>query len=65
MFVDVDECCLGGYCHTYANCTNMPGSFLCVCNPGFTGNGTYCEGMSIVVKAAFPIVFNYFTNSAE
>ena len=37
---DVDECKLGlAQCHPNASCVNQPGSFKCVCNRGFTGDG--------------------------
>jgi hypothetical protein len=45
LMQDVDECCLGGYCHVYATCTNKPGGYDCQCKSGLTGNGTYCEGL--------------------
>lgn len=38
--VDVDECAFTGLrfpCAANAVCTNTPGSFRCVCEPGFTG----------------------------
>ena len=31
-------------CHIYANCANTIGSFTCSCKPGFSGNGTFCQG---------------------
>ncbi|XP_028416061.1 pro-epidermal growth factor-like [Dendronephthya gigantea] len=43
---DVDECCLGGYCHMYATCTNVPQSYQCKCKTGFRGNDTYCEDIN-------------------
>ena len=44
-FSDVDECLNGtNSCHKNAICTNADGSFNCTCNPGFMGNGTYCQG---------------------
>ncbi|CAI8007778.1 Deleted in malignant brain tumors 1 protein [Geodia barretti] len=40
---DIDECDLGTHnCDENANCTNVPGSFLCVCNNGYVGDGTFC-----------------------
>jgi len=39
--LDVDECTNGSdNCDINATCTNVPGSFTCECNPGFTGDGT-------------------------
>ncbi len=31
-------------CHENALCTEMDGSSMCVCNPGFSGDGLTCEG---------------------
>ena len=45
LFLDIDECINETYhCHANATCTNTVGSFICSCEDGFTGNGTYCEG---------------------
>lgn len=39
---DVDECRLGiAQCHHNATCFNLPDSFSCVCNRGYTGNGSF------------------------
>ena len=32
-------------CHTNASCVNITGSYMCVCNQGFSGNGAMCTGM--------------------
>ena len=35
---DIDECNTGDVnCGKTGKCENIPGSFTCVCNPGFTG----------------------------
>ncbi|KAI8505162.1 calcium ion binding [Branchiostoma belcheri] len=40
---DIDECARGTHhCHQHANCTNTEGSYRCVCNNGYTGNGRTC-----------------------
>ena len=31
-------------CGSNEKCINSPGSFLCECKPGYSGNGTFCEG---------------------
>ena len=46
---DIDECEQGTHdCDANATCTNTPGSYNCVCNFLFTGNGHNCEGMYIL-----------------
>ena len=40
---DIDECSLAATgCDVNAACVNEPGTFSCVCNPGFEGNGASC-----------------------
>ena len=37
---DVNECVTGdAQCHPVAYCLNKPGSFECVCRPGYSGDG--------------------------
>ena len=43
---DVDECLEDlDECHLNAICINTNGSFLCLCNDGFTGDGISCTGI--------------------
>ncbi|XP_033647128.1 neurogenic locus notch homolog protein 1-like isoform X1 [Asterias rubens] len=40
---DINECVRGlDNCHADATCINTPGSYRCVCNDGFAGNGVLC-----------------------
>jgi len=40
----VDECLANiDNCDVNANCINVPGSFDCVCNSGYTGDGVACN----------------------
>ena len=40
---DVDECAAGSdSCDLNATCTNTVGSYSCVCNPGYDGDGVTC-----------------------
>ena len=40
---DIDECTTGNdNCHPQARCCNVEGSFVCICNKGFTGDGVEC-----------------------
>ena len=42
---DIDECNRGlGECELNATCINTFGSYDCMCNTGFTGNGFICMG---------------------
>ena len=46
-FLDIDECTLNtDNCDvdTRATCTNVPGSFSCACNVGYSGDGISCVG---------------------
>jgi fibulin 1/2 len=47
--IDVNECLLSEahyhLCDTNAYCLNLNGTYLCKCQSGFYGNGTYCEGL--------------------
>ena len=46
-FTDIDECALGvDACSDDATCTDIEGSYVCTCHPGYTGNGVNCTGMS-------------------
>ena len=45
LVLDVPECETGvDNCHQNAMCFNTIGSFECMCNAGFTGNGITCTG---------------------
>ena len=49
---DIDECALhADNCDPNASCTNTAGSFLCVCEVGFSGDGTACQP---VLSGALP-----------
>lgn len=42
---DIDECNTNAHnCSADGTCSNIPGSFTCACNAGYTGNGTTCTG---------------------
>ena len=42
--LDIDECVEQTPCDENAVCTNIPGSFTCVCSDGYRGDGMNCAG---------------------
>jgi len=47
--VEIDECEEKiDDCHDNAVCINLNGTFKCNCKPGFFGNGSLCEGNSVI-----------------
>ena len=57
LFTDINECIVGVTtcanntcttdltpCHAEATCANTDGSYTCMCNAGYTGNGLICFG---------------------
>ena len=50
VLLDINECSLSfDNCHSNANCINVGGSFLCTCDKGYTGNGTFCQGNQTIL----------------
>ena len=47
MYIELDECSDPSLndCDVNANCTDIPGSYMCDCVLGYKGNGTSCESM--------------------
>ena len=44
-YTDVDECDTSMFdCIPEAQCVNTIGSYECICLPGYSGNGTVCDG---------------------
>ena len=45
---DIDECCSHLHeCNPWADCINTAGSYECVCQEGFIGDGKVCESNQI------------------
>ena len=38
-------------CDLNANCIDVPGSYVCRCRSGYTGNGTSCQGIAEIFNA--------------
>ena len=52
----MDECEQLSPCDQNATCTNTPGSYMCVCNEGYTGDGVTCTGK----LSLFIVLFHLF-----
>ena len=50
LYVDINECGSDDLnnCHENAQCTNTEGSFICSCNPGYTGDGVNCTSKLLI-----------------
>ena len=57
IFVDVDECSTTP-CDSNGECKNTDGSFVCICNIGYVGNGFTCAGKLFLLSS-----FNVITAS--
>ncbi|XP_028390644.1 uncharacterized protein LOC114515560 [Dendronephthya gigantea] len=49
--IDTNKCS-GAPCGPYANCTKINGSYVCVCKPGYKGNGTICTDINECTEGA-------------
>ena len=57
LITDIEECSqTPSPCHGHATCKELQGSFNCSCDEGFTGNGTYCEGLNCKENILIPLV---------
>ena len=45
VFVDIINCENDDGCHDNATCTDDNGSYVCMCQEGFTGDGFNCTGL--------------------
>lgn len=67
--VDIDECSNETICDANAQCSNTYGSFFCLCNPGYTGNGFSCQGTEVelqeLVAGLFMVTNPQILTSAE
>jgi hypothetical protein len=44
VVVDIDECKDGSHeCQINTKCVNLVGSYNCVCQDGYVGNGLFCD----------------------
>ena len=54
LLSDINECSASaGVCNVNANCQNTPGSYLCSCKPGYSGDGKTCKGTHGIFNLTF------------
>ena len=54
IIIDIDECSTGNAnCAEQASCMDTDGSFMCICNTGYTGNGITCKGELLICTINF------------
>ena len=68
--IDVDECTFMTHdCDENAECINTDGSFLCLCNQGYIGNGKTClqfsKSIEVVMHGLLKIILCFFTDGAS
>ena len=62
LLADVDECANGDHnCDINAMCNNTIGSFTCICNSGYSGNGTSGTCSSMYFSALLPLTCMQYT----
>ena len=59
---DINECTTNVHtCDANAVCNNTQGSYNCTCSPGYTGNGTSCNGYYQRYLANLPLIKGHVT----
>ena len=46
--LDTNECLQNSSCHPNATCNNTDGSYMCICDSGYNGDGFTCNGKKIL-----------------
>lgn len=50
VFLETVSCAFGtGICNIHASCVNINGSFNCLCNIGYAGDGITCTGTLLII----------------
>ena len=61
FFADIDECVKNlDNCDINAQGNNTDGSFVCMCNTGYSGNGLTCIAGKIIVFVIETVLLNLF-----
>ena len=52
-------------CHHNATCLDRDGGYDCECDGGYSGNGTYCEGMLVKTTLHLQMMRAFFADIDE
>ena len=66
VYSDINECTDISPCDANARCSNIFGSYTCLCEVGYTGDGENCRGetrnnYSVVIKQVKKVIVNLAT----
>ena len=57
--LNVEDCATNAQlCNRNAVCKTMEGYNICICNPGYAGNGKTCTGNHNITNIAIRVVLN-------
>ena len=63
---DIDECMQDlDNCNESATCTDTDGSFTCMCDSGYMGDGIDCEGITILVSGGVCLKIHFYLDINE
>ena len=48
--LDTNECLQNLSCHPNATCHNSEGSYVCICDTGYDGDGFTCNGKETITQ---------------
>ena len=71
FLLDINECSVSpSVCDVNANCQNNVGSYVCLCKPGFSGNGKTCKGTKIIIMvlitaSCVPVMLSSFSKTLD